>query len=254
MQLVTLSSARSQVRKLANIENATAFIPDADITYLLNEAWTRVYRELCRSAQDYYLTSQTFTTVPGQDTYYTTAGAGGNPAGTNVLNTDIWTVKGLDHFFQGQIWRNCYTFEFEQRNSRQAGIAPTWPNPEYQYTFRGAGPTLARITLIPIPSIVDTLRLWYYPNAQQLSSDGDQWDGQNGWDHLAIAIAARWCAIKDENYDLIPNLDADIATWTAQIKGESASRNSEEAPKMRRTRYRFRNRYNPWGYGTDWWQ
>lgn len=254
MQLVTLTTAIAQVQKLANVENATAFISTADITTLLNEAWTRVYREICRSAQDYYLTSQQWTLIPGQDTYYTTAGAG--PAGTNILNTDIWDVRGFNQQFSGgefPIWRNCYSFEYEERNSRPVATGTSWPNPTYQYSFRGAGPTLQRITLIPIPSTADIVRLDYYPNAQVLVSGSDTWDGQNGWDHLAIAIAARWCAIKDENYELIPHLDADIQQWTAQIKGEVTSRNMGEAPRVRRRRYRLRGRYNPWGYGNDWW-
>lgn len=253
MMLESLGNARAEVRKLANIQNATAFITDADVNTLLNTAWTRVYRELCRSAQNYYITSVQFTTVPLQDTYYTTA----NSLAPGPLPTDIWTIKGLNLLFQGgspPIWRDCYTFEYEQRNSRQPSGGTAWPNTAYQYAFYGAGPTLPRLVLIPVPTVVDTLRLDYYPNAQVLVADGDQWDGQNGWDHLAIAIAARWCAIKDENYDLIPHLDADIVSWTQQLKGEAASRNSEEAPKMRRTRYRSRGRYNPWGYGSNWWQ
>lgn len=253
MLLVTLATARDQLIKLANIQGATSgsnpFFSTSDLNYLLNEAWTRVYRELCRAAQDYFLTSFQFTTVPTQSTYFTTANSG-------TLPTDIWEVRGLNQLFSGgpfPIWRNCYQFEYEERNSRPVATGTSWPNPTYQYSFRGAGPMLPRLELIPTPSTTDTLRLDYFPNAQQLSSDSDTWDGHNGWEHLAIAIAARWAAIKDENFDLIPHLDADIATWTAQIKGESSSRNNGEAPRVRRNRYRMRGRYNPWGYGNDWW-
>lgn len=246
MRLRQLSDLQLDVQKLADVENATTFMPLADITELVNQAWTRVYGTLCLSGETYFLTQASFTTSSGQPTYYTTAGSG--PSGTNVLPLDLWNVKGVDVMTSGGYWRNAHRFEFERRNDYQVSNGGTWTWPARPlYDYQGMG-DIASLTFIPTPSdSASTVRLWYFPACVRLVNPTDTIDGGNGWERWAIAIAARWVAMKDENYELVQALDQEIAKWEADSKAEIASRNVEEAPQMRRVRYK-RNRTG-WPYG-----
>lgn len=249
MRLRQLSDLRNDVRKRAQIENATIFIPDADITEYINQAWTRVYACLCRTGEDYYLTEMQFTTVPGQDTYTTTSGSG--PAGTLVLPLDMWTLKGIDLQFQSSMWIPCYRGEFEQRDDYQNSNAWAWPTRPL-YFYRNSGVS-TYIRFLPIPSSAQAIKVTYYPVAVRLSQDTDTFDGENGWERWLVDVAARWAAERDENYELCARLDVAVAKWESDVKAEAASRNSEEAPKMRQRRYKRRGMWGPgiggWGFG-----
>lgn len=244
MRLRQLSDLRSDVRKRAQIEGATTYIPDADITEYVNQAWTRVYACLCRTGEDYYMTEANFTSVAGQDTYTTTSGTG--PAGTTVLPTDMWTIKGVDLQFQSTQWIPCYRAEFEQRDDYQNSNAWAWPS-RPMYFFRNSGVS-TYLRFLPVPNSSQTIKVTYYPVAVRLIADGDTLDGENGWERWVVDVAARWAAEKDENYDLCARLDGAIAKWEADVKAEAASRNTEEAPRMRQKRYKRRGLWGP-GYG-----
>lgn len=250
MRTRQLSDLILDVRKLTGTESATTFIPDADITELLNQGWTRVYGVYAASGENYFLSESTFSTVAGQPTYATTAATG--PAGTNVLPLDLWDVKGVDVLETNGFYRAAHRLEFERRNDFQlaAGASWGWPSRKF-YDYRQMG-NAAGLTLYPTPDIVTTVNLWYFPAAVRLVNSTDTWDGGNGWERWAIAIAARWVAIKDENYDLVQSLEREIASWEVAVKAEAQNRNTEEAPRMRRSRYVRRRGAGwpfPWGDG-----
>lgn len=243
-QLVDL---RNDVRKLADVENATQFIPDADLNEYISQGWTRIYGLLCTNGENYYLSQATFTTVSGQDTYYTT-GAVGKPAGTTVLPTDLWRVKGLDVQIQSNgRWANAQRFQFEQRNDYQDS-SWSWPTcPLFDYEGSGLAAT---IRFIPVPN-ASSVRLYYFPAAVRMSADSDVIDGGNGWELYAIRWAARECAKKDENYELIAQLNAEMAEMVAAIEKEAASRNAGIAPKVRRSP-RYKRGWGTHGGGGSW--
>ena len=240
-QLVDL---RADIRKRCDLEGSTTFLPDADVTELFNQGWARIYGILCTTGENYYLSNVTFSTVSGQDTYYTTS-AVGVPSGTNLLPTDMWRVKGLDvQVVQTGLWNPAYRFQFGQRDDFQQW-GWNWPAiPKYDY--RGSGAT-ASIVFAPIPSGVYPCRLWYYPSAVRLANDSDTIDGGNGWEIYAIDWAARRAAEKDENYELCARLDMALAEMERSIRAEAASRNAGLAPKIRRSRYRRSDGF--WGGG-----
>lgn len=222
--------------KRSDTENATALLPFADVVELINQGWTRVYGRLCETGQNYYLTQFSFSTVPNQDTYYTTA-ATGVPAGTALLPTDMYKVRGVDaQSTQTNAFQPCDTFEFEQRcDYQQTGWA--WPVlPRYDY--QGSGAT-ASLRFIPSgwPNVVP-IRLWYFPSAVRLVANSDTFDGGNGWEIHAIDWAAKRMATKDENWELVQMIDADLTRFELDLQHEAASRNAGHAPKIRRSRYR----------------
>ena len=235
MRARTLANLISDVQKRADVENATAFMPTADITEYLNQGWARIYGLLCRTGENYYLSQATFSTVANQPTYYTTA-ASGVPAGSNVLPLDLWDIKGVDVQIQSTgIYSSAKRFQFEQRNDFQQ-FGWSWPTVPL-YDYQGSG-NVASLTFIPTPPGGYTTRLWYYPAAVRMANNSDTIDGGNGWEIYAIDWAARRVAEKDENYELCARLDQSMGEMEMAIKAEAATRNVGQAPRVRRTRYK----------------
>lgn len=251
MRIRQLSDLIADVRSLTDTQNQLNLVADSEITEWLNQGWTRVYGALALSGETYFLENFSFATVGGQPTYYTTS-AVGTPAGTAVLPTDMWMLKGVDvQQNPNGYFLNAHRFEFEKRNDYQMGqFGGTWAwpaRPLYDYQQMGIN---ASLTFIPTPDTMsNTVKLWYFPAAVRLVNSTDTLDGGNGWERWAIAIAARWVALKDENYDLVSQLANEIAKWEADSKAEIASRNVEEAPQMRQVRYRRRGRGGGWPWG-----
>lgn len=245
MLLVTLSSLIAEVQKRADIQNATTFIPTADITEYVNRGISRVHGLLAKSGEPYYRSSASWSTTSGQQQYYTTS-AVGVPSGTNVLPTDIFLVEALDAQVQGTRFLNCERFQFERRNDFQQP-GPWEPLTTFLYDFRGSGAS-ASIFLQPPPTGAQAMLLWYFPVPPQLAANGDTWDSANRWDAYVIDWAARLCAEKDENYELCARLDASLAQLEAMIQHEAENRIKGAAPKVRRTRYNRRGGW-PWGVG-----
>jgi hypothetical protein len=235
MRLRQLSDLRNDTLKLSDTINNPAVVA-ADVNELVNQGWTRIYAILCRSGENYYLQQPvpTFNTVSGQDTYYT-VGYGGAPAGTAVLPTDLWRIRGLDIQIQAGRWLPLQPYEFEQRNDYQANDW-SWPT-QPLYDFQGAGLSQS-VRFEPPPNSNTPLRLWYYPAAVRMVNDTDTIDGGNGWELYPVLWAARRLALIDENYELLPHLDGEMAKMEQDIKVESARRLAGIAPKMRRVRYK----------------
>lgn len=242
MLTVTLAQLQAEVQKRADVQNATQFVPLTDITEYINRAWARLYGVLCRTGENYYLNSAQWTTVANQQTYYTTS-ASGVPAGTAVLPTDMYLVRGVDAQVQSNRWLNCERHNFERRNDYQQSDW-YWPIMTSLFDYRGSGAN-GSIFLQPPPAGQILMRVWYYPAPVALANGSDTLDTGNRWDSYVIDWAARLVAEKDENYELCARLDAQIAKLEDEIKAEAASRNSGQAPKIRRHRYR-RGGW-PWG-------
>lgn len=245
MRVRSLANLIGDVQKRADVENATLFMPTTDITELVNQGWTRIYGKLCRTGESYYLSPSTFTTVASQDTYYTTA-ATGVPAGTNLLPLDLWDIKGVDVQIQAAgIYTGAKRYQFEQRNDYQQ-FGWSWPVVPL-YDYRGSGASAA-LNFIPAPPAGILVRLWYYPAAVRLVNNSDTLDGGNGWEIYAIDWAARRIAEKDENYELCARIDGALAEMERAIDAEAATRNTGQAPRLRRTRYK--RSFGFWGPGS----
>lgn len=246
MRTVLVSDLVTRVRNRAGIVSAAQFIRDGEIRQYLSDGWARVYGILCESGEPYFLNQPPtlFSSVAGQDTYYTTSSSIA-PAGTNLLPTDLYKIRGLDaQLSTSGEWRNLHRYEFEERNdfqvTYQAGFWPTEP----RYDFQGMGANAA-IRFMPAPQAASPLRLWYYPSAPDLTV-ATSIDGGNAWDVYAVDYAANYCAVKDENFDLLPALAASMAQIEAAIRTESANRNAGLPRQVRRSP-RYKTGMGPWG-------
>jgi hypothetical protein len=228
----TLAELRDDVRLRADIVGATERFSDDELNEYVNQAWTKVYGRLAETGENYYLSeSSTFSTVSGQDTYYTTANASA-PAGTAVLPTDLWTLKGVDAQVNGPRWSTCQRWQFEQRNDYQ-DVDFAWPSVP-MYDYQGTA-DIASVRLLPVPTAIYPFRVWYIPACPRLVTDQNTIDGGNGWERIAVDLAALWVAEKDDRFDLCERLDASMARWEQRLALEGSNRNLGQAPKMRRS-------------------
>ena len=243
MRLRCLADLRQDVRLRADVLNAVAKFPDTEINEYISQSWTKVYGFLATTGENYYLTKTPFSTVNGQDTYSTTANTSA-PAGCAVLPLDLWELKGLDVQDASGVWRTCQRSQFEDRNDYQrTGVSFAWPlNPKYDYRNTG---NIASIVFNPIPDGVYAAQLWYIPACPRLLKDTDAIDGLDGFERMAVDIAARWIAERDENFELAARLDLAIAEWEQRLTREGTNRNLGQPPKLRRSpRYKR---------STEWW-
>ncbi len=249
-RLVLLSDLQARVQKRADIAGATVFIPVADITQYINNGWARIYGLLVETGENYYMQQPAFTwnTAANQDTYYTTASILG-PTGANVLPTDVYKIKGIDAQTQQGRWINCARYEFESRNDYQATDF-SWPL-QPMYDAMGSGNNFT-IRFIPPPSATAVpMRMWYYNNCPLLVNGTDTIDGGNGWEDYAVDYAAHYCAVKDENWDLVNVLAQSMATMENRIKAAAANRHAGLGVKVRRSP-RYKRTGWPWPGGGGW--
>jgi hypothetical protein len=242
MLLVTLSQLQADVQLRADVSGSVQAYPLSEITDYINRAIARIHGILSNTGEGYYRSNATFNTTSGQQTYYTTS-ASGVPAGTAVLPTDIFRLEAVDSQVAGR-WQNCERMNWERRNDFQQ-TDPFVPFFTYLYDYSGSGPNSA-IFLTPPPSGTLPVRIWYYPVPVTLVSGTDSWDSANRWDEYVVAFAAMLLAERDQNFELVAQLKADIAGIEQAIHAEAASRVTGAAPKVRRSRYR---RFSPWGWG-----
>jgi len=181
---VTLSNLIQSVRRRANIENQTAFIPDAEITEYINYGLSDLSDILVEAAgQPWYRASKTFTTSSNVDTYsWTTIGA-----------TDMYLLQSVDiQISAGGETISALPFMEAERNRYK--YYPTWTfdTPVF-YRMEGSG-----IKFIPVPNGQHQVVLNYYPVNPFLVSGSDTFDGVNAWEEYAIWRAVSDCKAKLE--------------------------------------------------------
>lgn len=189
-----------------------------------------------------------FSTVSNQDTYYSSSTALVVPAGTNVLPSDIYKIRGLDANIQQGRWLNCQRYEFESRNDFQMSDW-SWPL-QPLYEFQGSGNNAA-IRFMPPPNGATPIKIWYYQNSPLLVIPTDSIDGGNGWEDYAVDYAAHYCAVKDENWELVAALETHMREIETRIKAEGANRNAGLGFKVRRST-RYKRTGWPWPGGGGW--
>lgn len=73
------------------------------------------------------------------------------------------------------------------------------------------------IELLPAHQAGVCIVVDYVPVITDLTADGDLNDCGNGWDEYEVCFAARCMAVKDEEWDLVRALDADMARMKERI-------------------------------------
>lgn len=199
----TLLQLRTEARQRADMENDDSFITDTEATRFINQSIKRLYDLLLTNqGGDYYVASNTFSTVGGTDTYALPAG--------------FYRLLGIDVNFGGPRPVPLKPFMFHERNDYRYNTG--WNYYEaVRYRILGSN-----IQFIPIPGGVFSVTLWYIPTFTDLVADGDLFDGFNGWEEWVVVDSAIKMQEKEENVQ--PELVARLAGLTAQIEALAEGR------------------------------
>ncbi len=231
-----ISDVRSRVDQQTT-NGATAFITDSEIAEWLNKGVAWLHDEIDNAGEFWRLSGSAFNTSASVDMYP-----------LEGIADDIKKVVGIEIQI-GSYWSNAHRFNFEQRNDYQ-NVTGDWTWPVFIYYDVWGD----YIKFIPTPNGVYPAKLWYIPVTARLVLAGDNGassyiDGVNGWEDFAIDWAAKKCATKDENWDLVAALTADLAATQERIIKQCGTRNQMEAPRARVIRGRL---WSP-GVPRRWW-
>ena len=188
------------VRKRADIENATDRFPDAELTEYINQSIARLYVMLERADYTYYRSTTTFSTVSGTATYSLQAG----PA------AEIWTLKSVHVYLNASGSQRIKATRFNPNEHAWLDMAGVWaPGYPVYYKFHGV-----QFTLSPIPNGVFTVLVEYTPAPARLSSGSETFDGVAGFEEWVILDAAIKCKQKDSlDPGLLMAEKAEVEGW-----------------------------------------
>lgn len=181
----TLTIALTNVRSLID-EPVAQFWSDTELTSWLNQGVAEVQR-----VTEWKRKIGTITTVVGQQPYN--------------APSDLLRLYRLE-FVPNTNTSYTYSLEFRGYNEMDAawGNLKTLPSayPE-QYTLwlspTAPGVTGLQILLYPVPNVVGTLNLYYYPTTTPVASGSDQLDIIAGWEDMIYNFTAYRAFRKDAN-------------------------------------------------------
>lgn len=210
----TLANMRADVRKFTDTQGTTALQrhPDADVNDYINRALGSLHRRMRAIDEDHRVLSTTsFNTVSGTTTYAL-------PASFDFLISIDITIDGT------KLWLTAY--EMNER-PQLTSTDITYTGKPLQYRLRGSN-----IELLPSPTGVYPVNLWYVPNATQLSADGDTFDTIARLDDYVIAYASRFVATKDKNWDLLGECKQLLGELEGEIDVLARGRDKNDPPSI----------------------
>lgn len=207
----TLAQLRTNVRRMANVQGATALQrhPDADLNDYVNRGIAALRRELDVAIPDQrFLASSTFSTVAGTTTYAL-------PADFNHLVSIDLVANGV------KTWLVPYEMH-ERPTLTDSSVA--YNGVPFTYRLRGSN-----VELLPSPDGVYSCTLWYTSDPSTLSSDASTLDTITRLDDFVIAYAAKLVHLKDNNLDKLQACDALMVLMRDEI-GMIARTRDKNAP------------------------
>ena len=163
----------------------TQFVTDIEINVMINNSITSFYDLLVAAwGNEYFTESVSFSTTPGVSEYsFTTMGA-----------ADLYKFCGLDYNVNNKVYP-LKRFNFRERG--KYSYAPS--------AFSGQGYGVMyrimanKIKLLPIPSGVLSLTLWYIPMPVLPATDASTFDFINGWENFVMWDVVIKCLTKQES-------------------------------------------------------
>lgn len=176
---VTLAAMRLRARRYADMENSQ-FVTDSEVNGYLNDSLADLYDQLVAAyGEDYYMQTALISTIANTSAY--------------SLPVTFYKLSGVVRIDQSVT------------PERFMGVLPRWERLEIfrtansldtQYpAYRVVGDT---IQFSPIPAAGLTIRLYYIPASPVLATDGDTFDGVNGFEDWACLDAAIKMMDKEE--------------------------------------------------------
>lgn len=168
---------RDRVRQAADLVNSQ-FVSDAEINTWLDVGLAELHDILVTSFEDYFESQQAINTVAGTSDY--------------ALAADFYKEQGVDLTANGLRYV-VPRFMNRERNRKQFTAGPL---SDLEYRIIGLN-----IRLIPTPTSVNAITVYYAPTYTPLATDGTFVSQAipQGWEELAVLHAAIQCYIKGED-------------------------------------------------------
>lgn len=226
-KLVSLATLRADTKTLANMRS-TAFMTDAEVDRIINQARTELYDLLVElRGHEYFEEPITLSTTRGSAIV-------AFPSDFFEIITVIanWgaqqleEIESLDHLGDQVDYRNWN--EWAQWSPK---------------AWRCRGQLLE---FFPTPSAATQLEIRYVPVCRDLVGDADTMDGINGWDRLVSAKAA----VEILGLQNLPASNAErvYAAARQRIEALASERAAANAPSIRDVRH------GPSGARRGWWR
>lgn len=196
MAAITESALVARVRQRADMEE-NYFVSDLEVQTYINVGLSELHDLLIQTyGQDYYISSASFTTTSGIDTYP----INDSTSAYDIAATDFYKLRGVDAKLNSDVWFTIIPFNFNERNINQQGsITNVWGLANTRYRLVGGN-----LVFTPSPNSSMDVKIWYIPTAQQFSSvtpatSTTTFDDINGYAEYVIIDAAIKCLQKEES-------------------------------------------------------
>lgn len=209
----TIDQMANATRRAANALGATALQrhPDVDLFDYVNRGIAALDRILkIADTGQRFLSSTSITTAVGSELY--------------ELPPDFLHLISLSGEVNG-VMRWFTSYEHNERPllvDQNAG----WTGEPLYYRLRQAN-----ISLLPIPSGVYTLTLWYAPAPGALTT-GQSYDTIARLDDYIVTYAARFIAEKDSNWDLYDRLTARLGELRGDVEALARNRDTNSPGRI----------------------
>lgn len=235
MRTRALGDLRDDIYKRADRENAKDRFTPAEVNEYANQSIAALRDMLIQArGQDFYSkTSPAIVIVQGTTIYALPSDA------VSILSLRIDNGGGSQYMLEP-------FSDLEEARMRLISSSTSGALVRYRLL---AGES---VELLPQPTPGSSVYVRYIPNAPRLIADSDLLEGFNGWEDFVILDAARKIATKDQNWQLVASLKADIADITNRIKSLATRRDRgrpEQVQDVRAERQFNRFQRRRWGGG-----
>ena len=195
MAAITEADLVARVRQRADMES-NDFVSDTEVQTYINSGISELHDILIQTyGQDYYVSSSTFNTVAGTDSYPIHS----STSGPNISN--FYKLRGVDAKINGSDFFTLRPFNFNERNLYQNSGSPGRILGFANIRYRMGG---GNIIFTPEPDGATEVSIWFIPTAQQFDSttpatSTTTFADINGYAEYVVIDAAIKCLQKEES-------------------------------------------------------
>ena len=221
--MMTLAELRLAAKQRSNLENSS-FVTDSEWNSYINFAVSELKDILIsKFGNDYYITKYTLTLTSNVNEY--------------DLPEDFYKLAYM-LYKSGNLQYKMKRFEIEELNQFNGYVlSSTIPDLRYRITA-------SKVEFSPQNNTGgQQVTLVYIPIPPKLVSDADELQGFNGWEELAVLLAARKALVKEEQS--VKEIDTEIQLMKFRVEAMADNRDAAEPMRIADTQRLFD--------GTDLW-
>ncbi len=210
----TREQVRDNVRRTADIRGTNDLVrhPNTDLNEYINRGYAALYRKLTMVLPDQrFLSSSTITTVADTEVY--------------SLPADFDHLISIDVSANGTLtWLTAY-----EMNERPGLADPNAGGFGIPLTYRLRG---SNIELLPSPSGVYTVTLWYVPSATTFTADANTFDTIVRLDDYVISYGVKQVAVRNKDWTLVAECRQAMADLDPELEAIARSRDKNSPSRI----------------------